>query len=453
MRRWRIGASAMAAAIVLAPVAPLSARADAAKVSERAAPAEIDRNKLLDAVIETIARRFVDEGKLKQIDWRARAEAVRPQIMSASTTTDVVARINQLLAELDTSHTALYAPDDYQYAILLDIVGGGESGARLLAEKYWGVGPYYPGVGLFTRAIDGKHFVDGVMEGSPADKAGVKIGDEILSVDDAPYSPVAAFRGKIGRTVALEIRRARDAAPERLDIAVIPIRPNAAFAAATRASSRIIERAGRRIGYVHVWSVTDARSFREALARLGDGGSPGARNNRATPPDALIIDARGRVGGSTNVAEEMLQAIDDAQKPYWGRWRAIDRGGEGRRGWTRPGDQPSWARSYRGRSALLIDDHTRSAGEILALGFQRSDFGPVIGTRTAGAVTAGAVEVMPGDLILYVAVSALEFEGGRRLEGVGVTPDQIVERRVEYAAGADPVLDAAIDRLLQSTPH
>jgi carboxyl-terminal processing protease len=51
---------------------------------------------------------------------------------------------------------------------------------------------------------------------------------------------------------------------------------------------------------------------------------------------------------------------------------------------------------------------------------------------------------MPADLILYVAVQGLEFDGGP-LEGVGVTPDHRVERPLPYAAGADPVLDAAAE--------
>lgn len=47
------------------------------------------------------------------------------------------------------------------------------------------------------------------------------------------------------------------------------------------------------------------------------------------------------------------------------------------------------------------------------------------------------------------STSGIEFEGGQRLEGAGVTPDHHVERPLPYAAGADPVLDAAIDVLVK----
>jgi carboxyl-terminal processing protease len=103
--------------------------------------------------------------------------------------------------------------------------------------------------------------------------------------------------------------------------------------------------------------------------------------------------------------------------------------------------------SFRGRSALLIDHHTRSAAEIMAYGYKRSAFGPVIGTPSAGAVVSGALVVMPGDLLLYVAVEGNEFDGGHRLEGTGVMPDHRVERPLSYAGGADPVLDAALELL------
>jgi carboxyl-terminal processing protease len=53
---------------------------------------------------------------------------------------------------------------------------------------------------------------------------------------------------------------------------------------------------------------------------------------------------------------------------------------------------------------------------------------------------------MPGGLVLYTAVVSHEFDG-KPLEGVGVAPDIRIERPLPYAAGADPVLDAAVTHL------
>ena len=429
----------------------------------------IDLGKLFDAVVDTVDKRFFDEALLKQIDWRGRASAVRPSVVAAPSTADAVRQINALLAELKTSHTALFTPDDYEYYILLDIFGAGPTLSNLLSKQFWGMGPYYSGIGAFTREIAGRHFVDGILEGSPADQAGLKYGDEILSVDGMPYSPIAVFRGKVGTTAALAIRRDVNAAPQRLDISVIPVRPTLAFAAATTASARVVEQDGRRIGYVHIWASSESDSFKAALSKLeprnimqerlrisGVSRIPGRMADMTDelremltapkPLDFLIVDLRGRVGGNIGVADQYLELLDGRDKPYWGNnWRSIGRSGSSVR--IVPGDPKN--PPFRGRSALLVDHHTRSAAELMAHGYKRSGFGPLIGTQTAGAVSAGALSVMPGDLLLYVAIEGREFDGEQRLEGVGVAPDHRVERPLPYAAGADPVIEAAVDVLIQ----
>jgi carboxyl-terminal processing protease len=275
-----------------------------------------------------------------------------------------------------------------------------------------------------------------MLEGSPAERAGLKYGDEILSVDGLPYTPIAVFRGRIGATVELAVRRISGADPQRLDVSVVPIRPTTAFSAATKASARVVERNGSRIGYVHIWASSESNTLKNALTEL----------NVPKPLDFLIVDMRGRVGGNFAVAGQFLDLLDATQKPYWGESHFIGRS-NGPRAFTAPQYPP-----FRGRSALLIDHHTRSAAEIMAYGYKRSRFGTVVGTPSAGAVSSGALFVMPGDLLLYVAVSVVEFDG-QRLEGVGVTPDHLEERPLPYAAGADPVLDAAVEVLSKPSPQ
>ncbi|NWG25276.1 MAG: hypothetical protein HXY30_12845 [Pseudorhodoplanes sp.] len=454
MQRFRIGAVACVAVATLGflpgPAGLARAEQPVSTQSQREGESA-DLGKLHDSVVETIEKNFYDEALLKRLDWSARAAAVRPSVVSAPTYAEAIRRINALLGELNTSHTALFSPDDYQYYILLDIVGAGANGAGLMARKFWGNGPYYPGIGAFTREIEGRHFVDGVLEGLPAARAGLTYGDEIISVDGKPYTPVAAFRGRIGTSVALSVRREANAEPRQLDVDVVAIRPTSAFSAATENSARVIERNGSRVGYVHIWASHESDSVRKALARIDPGFSDddrprGRRSAPATdakdtpkPLDFLIVDMRGRVGGSMDVAGQILDLVDSRQKPYWGGTRIVGRDGERNFDIQR-------AASFRGRSALLTNENTRSAAEIVAHGYKRSGFGPVIGTPSAGAVSSGRTFAMPGDLLLYVAVSGLEFDGNP-LEGAGVTPDRRVERPLPYAAGADPVLDAAVDRL------
>jgi carboxyl-terminal processing protease len=229
---------------------------------------------------------------------------------------------------------------------------------------------------------------------------------------------------------------------ETVRVPVAMIQPKKAFADATRASARILEREGRRIGYVHLWSSTDVEVLRDALQRIGDaaGGAGGRGRNRggsvsalADRIDWLVIDMRGKVGGYASVPGAFLDVIDPPERRIGIRVTT-----------TRDGQSVSEAaRSLRGRTALLIDRKTRSAGEIFAHGFKRAKLGPSVGATTAGAVIAGRAFVMPGETLLYVAIRGLEIDGVQ-LEGKGVEPDVRVERPLPYADGADPVLDAAL---------
>ena len=119
--------------------------------------------------------------------------------MTAPSSGEAIQLIKSLLGELKTSHTALYTPDDLEYSILLDVVPPRSDPDQLMDRKFWGSRSHYAGIGAFTREIDGRHFIDGIMEGSPADRAGLKYGDEIINVDGRPYAQIAAFRGKVGQ--------------------------------------------------------------------------------------------------------------------------------------------------------------------------------------------------------------------------------------------------------------
>ena len=83
--------------------------------------------------------------------------------------------------------------------------------------------------------------------------------------------------------------------------------------------------------------------------------------------------------------------------------------------------------------------------------YKRERQGPLIGTRTAGAVSAAAAYVMPGGDLLYLAVTGLEIDG-EILEGPGVAPDVEVARPLPYANGEDPVLEAGIAALVRREP-
>jgi C-terminal processing protease CtpA/Prc len=96
--------------------------------------------------------------------------------------------------------------------------------------------------------------------------------------------------------------------------------------------------------------------------------------------------------------------------------------------------------------ALLIDDGTRSGKEVLAYGFKKNGYGPVIGERSAGALLAATAFLLSDGSLLILAVEDTSIEGDR-LEGKGVTPTIEVPFDIRYAAGKDLQLDKAIEIL------
>lgn len=414
-RSIRLGVMMLCVVLACAAAPSRAQEAPAEVEAARAAPAQAF-GALFDAVVEQIDKSFWDRERLAETQWLQRAGTVRPEVVAAASLTDAASRINAYLAELRMSHTILLTPDDIDYYVLKSVFG---SPLR------------FASIGMFSVRIDGRDFVDALLEGLPAQRAGFKVGDEIVSVDGAPYHPVRSFRGKVGRHAAVSIRRAEGGDPETLAAEVMSIEPLQAFADALRWSARVIERDGRRIGYVHVWASTSGMedALVEAMATLGLNRTRETRqrNVAVAPVEALIVDMRGRIGGNSSIAGRYLDLIDP---------RGPNLASRGKR-------RSAWGRVVRGHNAVLIDHHTRSTGELFAHAYRRERLGPLVGTRTAGAVSAGWATAMPNDALLHVATAGLEVDG-EVLEGVGVAPDIEVARRLPYAGGADPALDAAV---------
>ncbi|HTD52981.1 MAG TPA: S41 family peptidase, partial [Thermoanaerobaculia bacterium] len=103
---------------------------------------------------------------------------------------------------------------------------------------------------------------------------------------------------------------------------------------------------------------------------------------------------------------------------------------------------------------LLVNSGTASAGEILALQFRRHGIGPIVGERTAGMASGGAIpHGLPDGSTLWLSLGALEDTQGVSYEGRGVAPDVTVADRPAAASGEeDAVVEAAIKALAGVKP-
>ena len=154
--------------------------------------------------------------------------------------------------------------------------------------------------------------------------------------------------------------------------------------------------------------------------------------------DGLIIDLRGNPGGIGGMAMGMAGFLVAKPNQRLGTMYLRDS--------TLNFVVNPRADVFSGPVAVLVDGSSASTSEIFAGGLKDLGRARVFGTPTAAAALPSAFERLPnGDGFQY-AVANYISEGGQPLEGLGVTPDVVVElTRAALLAGHDSVVDAALN--------
>jgi carboxyl-terminal processing protease len=411
-RRHFLRLTAMAAASAISPVVLGAEQRVAGEPAT--SPAASEGITTFEDVWRTVRDRFYDP-HLRGLDWSAVRERYRPDAARATSEEALANIINRMLSELHVSHTRYYTPDEPEYYQLADIFAGALR-RRGLERAFPGGRISYPGIGILSRTgTQGQSFVSGVIEGTTAQQAGLLAGDEITFADGAPFQPVRSFRDKVGKQVVLALRRA--GAVIQVPVIPVDIEPSRMFLDGMKASARIVQVNGRRIGYVHVWCYA-GYAYQQALERLL---SEGALNEA----DALVWDLRDGWGGAV---PEYLDLFNTRAPTM----QVIDRNG------ARGFENVKWRKPV----AMLVNGGTRSGKEILAYGFKKYRLGEIIGTRTEGAVLAATAFLIGGGLLLLAVEDVLV--DGERLEGVGVAPTIDVQAAPASVGRDDPQLNRAV---------
>jgi carboxyl-terminal processing protease len=340
-----------------------------------------------DKIHKTVRDRFYDR-ELHGVNWERIGQKYRAQLNMVDSKAAFGALINRMLDELRASHAEYFTDDELGFYMLPSVMQGDMEGRRVAH------------IGIMGRYEKDGYYVTGVLDGGPAQKAGVLYGDRLLRVDDKPFSTVGSFRGKEGQTVRLELRREGTAEPLRLE--VTPVKENllTAFLNATRRSATVLNVKGKRIGYVHLWTMA-AEPFRIALEQLVLG--------KLYDTDGLILDLRDGFGGRPFGYGNVFFQPDII-------WESSVRGGTPipqRIGYDKP-------------MVVLINNGTRSAKEFFTYQFKKSKRGVVVGTTTAGAFLGAGSFSIHEEGLLELPVVGLRIDG-IRLEGTGVAPDIAVE--------------------------
>ncbi|MFQ5495616.1 MAG: hypothetical protein ACE5EX_09580, partial [Phycisphaerae bacterium] len=166
------------------------------------APARFDRvgaAARLERIAELVARsnapNLVGEQR-----WNELLSTFRPGLIGCSTHRQFAVVVNKLLHRAGVSHFRYYTDADWSYWHLRAAFGNSPAARRVAY------------IGLFPQRINNRWFVRGILEGTPADGSAIGVGDEILSVNGEPYSPIRSFEGTAGKPTTITLARMPGAA-------------------------------------------------------------------------------------------------------------------------------------------------------------------------------------------------------------------------------------------------
>lgn len=270
----------------------------------------------------------------------------------------------------------------------------------------------YTGIGVEIEDREGKIIVRDVFEESPAQRAGIRVGDMLVAVDGIPVDElgldgvVQHVRGPEGTTVTLRLARPGTGQPIEVTLVRAKVRVSVVRWAILPSN----------IGYVRLSSFASGAStdLRRALDRLV------AREVRG-----VVLDLRGNPGGLVN---EAVDAAGLFLPPGTLVFTSRDRAGNVTEYRTEPDSQPVTL-----PLVVVVDHGTASAAEIVAGALQDYRRAVLVGERTFGTGTVLTEFRLQDGSALLIGTQVWVTPNGRVIWRNGIEPDIVVSLGAETA--------------------
>ena len=264
----------------------------------------------------------------------------------------------------------------------------------------------FSGVGMEIGVQSDVLVVVAPLKGSPAEAAGIRPGDKILFINDTAAAhmnvddAVKAIRGKQGTTVKLTISRAGEEQPLVVSIVRDTIQiPSIKYANNSGTGVFEID--------LYNFSATSDNDFKQALRVFFESGST-----------RLLLDLRGNPGGYLNSAADMASFFLPAgniivTEDYRGKQKNVVHRSFGYNVFA----------NKKLTMAILMDQGTASAAEILAGALQQHGVAKLVGTRSFGKGSVQELFDLGGGAQLKVTVARWLTPNGTSISDGGLQPD------------------------------
>ena len=289
----------------------------------------------------------------------------------------------------------------------------------------------FQGVGMEIEVKNQILTVVSPLKGNPAEKAGIKTGDQILKINDADTKgmdvtqAVTKIRGPKNTQVRLLILRSGWDSPREFkvvrDVISVPI------------VNTIARKDGVFVISVATFTSSAPDLFRNALREFVLSGDT-----------RLVLDLRGNPGGYLDAAVSMASWFIPGgsiivTEDYDGHQSSVVHRSLGYDAFTK-----------NLKMAILVDKGSASASEILSDALRHYGVAKMIGTNTYGkGVVQELVEITP-ETSLKVTVARWLGPDGLQIPHTGLIPDIVATTSDELIkAGKDVQMDAAVHYLLQ----
>lgn len=279
------------------------------------------------------------------------------------------------------------------------------------------------GVGAEIGVRSGKPTVIRVLGDNPAEKAGVKAGDIIASVNDQPTNgwnaekTASEIRGEVGTTVKLGLVRGSE------------------LKEFTITREKVVNPSVQARVQNGVGILTLSRFDNETGAQAKKAAEDFKRQN----VKGVVLDLRGNGGGYMEAAQDVAGLWLD------GKVVVTEKANNKVVEELKSGNNPILAGVP---TVVLVNGSSASASEIVAGAFQDYKVAALVGEKTFGKGTVQKVLDLGAGTQLKVTVARWYTPNGKNITKEGISPDETIElTAADTDAGRDPQLDAALRKL------